>query len=239
MKISLHQLLATRRQPDLRIGYAGITINRAVQGIEANVNCLHKRRPEAAFVLLGLYSVPDTPIMGPWTAESSTRSRSVNSSISWHAGATSPLNGTNMNSIGTKTIGREWVRHPTIINELCCKIPLGSGCCLKIYTTFDRETHLCRMSGRDSIKIVAAQMNSLKPIRPAHTHIKRLPTWQKNFDNHLRKILVDLGNSMMCACGAPRVIRKNPRTNENFLGCSKFDPTARTHCVTDSIRVLV
>jgi hypothetical protein len=130
-----------------------------------------------------------------------------------------------------------WVRCDSDIKELCCKLPIGNGYCIKVFSTFDRKTRKCRGSGRDSIKIVAAQIDTLEPISGAYTHTKRLTSWEANFTRHLSEVLIDLGNDMTCECGAPRVMRKNPRMQINFLGCSTYRPNFVTNCKTSAIRV--
>jgi ssDNA-binding Zn-finger/Zn-ribbon topoisomerase 1 len=114
-----------------------------------------------------------------------------------------------------------WQKRDTEIKEYCYKIPLSKNVCLKVYSTIDKETHQSRNIGKDSIKIVAAYRNTLKPVRPRFTHTYRLDTWKANFKKHISEALGSLGNNMKCDCGADMLLKRN-RWGENFLACSEY-----------------
>lgn len=123
----------------------------------------------------------------------------------------------------------DWEKQDAEIKEHCYKIPLGNGMCLKIYSTIDKETGRSRDIGEDSIKIVAARENTLKPVRPKFTHTYRLDTWRANFHRHISEALTSLGNNVKCDCGAEMKLKRNSR-EENFLGCTQYNRNPTKPC---------
>lgn len=128
-----------------------------------------------------------------------------------------------------------WLKNDAEITEYCYKIPLADRYCLKIFSSVDRRTDLSKGTGKDSIKIVAANIDTLKPIRPRYTHTYRIETWRENFTLHIKEALEDLGNEMNCRCGGEYVLKKNSIQNWNFLGCNLYNKDRP--CPTKNIMV--
>jgi hypothetical protein len=110
-----------------------------------------------------------------------------------------------------------------VVQEYCYVLEIDSekGTCLKIYSSIRKDTDVSRDVDTDAIRIVAANLDSGKPIRPQYPIVKRIPNWRNNLRIRISEIMQDLGTDMRCAKGHLLFLKKRPDATR-YLLCSKY-----------------
>lgn len=100
---------------------------------------------------------------------------------------------------------------------------------LRTYSTIDKRTNRGRGKGKDAIRSVIWDVAEGRPVGGRKKTL-RIKTWRSNLIPKLNE-LAEEAHSMvtMCdSCGSHMVIRKNSKTDEEFLGCSEYPDCKNT-----------
>lgn len=108
------------------------------------------------------------------------------------------------------------------INEYGYFIGLNDNICLKIYSSIEKDDDTGRRAGEDAIRVVVAETDNAKPIRPAFKKIYRDGNWKEHFRTRVTEALKSLGMNVACPkCSSVLFLWRNTKTDERFLSCSK------------------
>lgn len=107
------------------------------------------------------------------------------------------------------------------IKEFCDIIHISKKEVLKLYSSIEKRTERSRSVGRDSIKVVAADSETLEPIRKRNRKVYRVEGWRNNLQTRIAEATCALGYNTECKCGALMFLRRNQTNGSLFLSCSK------------------
>jgi|SRR5581483_7755978 len=82
-----------------------------------------------------------------------------------------------------------WEKVSGEIQEYCYIILFSENKCIKVYSSIDRRTDLARERGEDAIRLVAADLQTLKPIHPKFQRINRVGHWEERFRKRVENIV--------------------------------------------------
>jgi len=120
---------------------------------------------------------------------------------------------------------KDWVRKNKgkVIKEYCYLIKVTEAIGIKVYSSVDKRSGISRPNGEDSIKVVAARIEDLKPVRPKYSYIQRVDSWKKNLTDKLIEVKKDILKSPICErCGSLKTIKTNSKDGSKFYGCPRY-----------------
>lgn len=100
---------------------------------------------------------------------------------------------------------------------------------VRTYSTIDKRTNKGRGKGDDAIRSVLWDVEQGRPVGGRRKTL-RIQTWKSNLIPKLNELIEEASSIVTTCdrCGSHMVIRKNSKTEEEFLGCSRYSDCTYT-----------